>query len=185
VNVEQLRAAARVIADGGIVAYPTESVYGLGCDPRRTATVRRLLRLKRRDPKLGLILIAADERQLEPYVDLECAPGVQRARATWPGPYTWLLRARAEVSPWLRGAHDTIAVRVTAHAGAAALCRYARRALVSTSANRHDRPPARSTAAVRREFGAAVDFGLQGPLGGLPAPTEIRDAATGRVVRSA
>lgn len=184
-NREDLRRAARVIADGGIVAYPTESVYGLGCDPRRHDTLRRLLHLKRRAPELGLILIAADERQLDPHVDFEHAPGIKRARATWPGPYTWLLHAREDVSPWLRGNHETLAVRVTAHAGAAALCRHARSALVSTSANRHDHPPARSAAAVRREFGAAVDFILQGNLGGLTAPTEIRDAVTGRIVRPA
>lgn len=184
-NVAALREAARIIANGGIVAYPTESVYGLGCDPRRHETVRRLLRLKHRAPELGLILIAAHEAQLAPYVDTDTAPGIEKARASWPGPFTWLLRARAGVSPWLRGKHETLAVRVTAHASAAALCRHARRALVSTSANRHGRPPARSAAAVTREFGAAVDFILQGNLGGLSAPTEIRDAASGRVVRPA
>jgi L-threonylcarbamoyladenylate synthase len=182
-NVGELRRAARIIAAGGIVAYPTESVYGLGCDPRRHDAVRRLRQLKHRAPDTGLILIAAREAQLLAYVDLDRAPGIERARATWPGPYTWLLRAREDVSPWLRGNHETLAVRVTAHAGAAALCRHARSALVSTSANRHGRPPARSAAAVLREFGSSVDFILQGRLGGLPTPTEIRDAASGTLVR--
>jgi L-threonylcarbamoyladenylate synthase len=104
---------------------------------------------------------------------------------SWPGPYTWLLPAHHKVSPLLRGAHDSLAVRVTAHPAAAALCRRAGCALVSTSANRQGRPPARSAAAVRREFGDGVDFILVGRLGRQARPTQIRDARSGKLIRGA
>ncbi len=183
-NAESLRQAVRVIAEGGIVAYPTESCYGLGCDPRQHRTVRRLLRLKRRPRALGLIILAGDIEQLHGYIDLRTSPMLERVVRTWPGPHTWLLPARPSVSVWIRGRHASVAVRVTAHPGAAVLCRRARRAIVSTSANRHGRPPARSAAGVRREFGDDVDFVLEGTLGGLASATEIRDAVDNSLVRA-
>jgi len=184
VDVESLRHAARVILDGGLVAYPTESCYGLGCDPRRHQAIRRLLRLKHRSWDLGLIVIAAHLDQLYPYIDLSPSPVIERITKVWPGPYTWLVPARPGVSSWIRGKQENIAVRVTAHPGAAALCRYARRALISTSANRHNRRPARKAAEIRREFGDEVDYILEGRLGDRLSPTEIRDAITNQIIRS-
>lgn len=171
--------------DGGVIAYPTESCYGLGCDPRRHASVRRLLRLKHRPRDLGLIIVGARLEQLHPYIDLSSSAVIDRVTETWPGPYTWLVPARPGVSHWIRGDHTTVAVRITAHPGASAVCRYARRAIISTSANRHNRPPARSALGVRREFGDQLDYVLEGRLGSQANPTEIRDAITNHIVRSA
>jgi len=182
-NRGHLDQAARVLRAGGVVAYPTESCYGLGCDPRRPATLRRLLQLKNRPRGMGLILIADQVQRLEPYIHWPDDGVRAQVLASWPGPVTWLLPARNNVSRWLRGDHDTLALRVTAHAGAAALCRHAHLPLTSTSANRHGLPPARSATAVRRQFGNAVDYILEGNLGDSPRPTEIRDALTGDVVR--
>lgn len=177
-----LSRAARVLHGGGLVAYPTEAVWGLGCDPLNPEAVFDLLAVKRRRPDKGLILIAADYSQLLPYV--APTPDVEaRVRATWPGPVTWLLPARPEVPEWLRGRHTGLAVRVTAHPRAAALCAAFGGAIVSTSANLSGRPPACSRLAVQRQFGAKLDYILPGALGGRRAPTEIRDAATGRVIR--
>ncbi len=184
VHVDDLKAAAEVIHAGGIVAYPTESCYGLGCDPRRNESIRYLLKIKRRQWQQGLILIAARMQQLVRYIDCSHRVAVQRATKVWPGPYTWLFPAQPGVSRWLTGEFDTIAVRVTAHPGAAALCNYSRLPLVSTSANRHGRVPARSAEAVRREFGDEVDYVLRGNLGSQPNPTEIRNAMTNELVRS-
>ena len=180
---ERLQEASRVLRRGGVVAYPTEGVYGLGCNPRTARAVHEVLRLKRRSWRQGLILIGADWRHLELWVDQSNESAIARARATWPGPYTWLLPARSSTPPWLRGEHDTIAVRITAHPLAAALCRHLQGALVSTSANLHGRPPALGAAQVRRLFGGRVDYVLPGRLGGLKGPTEIRDARTGELVR--
>jgi L-threonylcarbamoyladenylate synthase len=178
----RLRQAATILRAGGVVAYPTEAVYGLGCDPRQRAAVERLRTLKRRPGLKGFILIAAHFHQLRPYVTLP-RDLASRVLASWPGPVTWVLPARLGVPSWLRGKGGGVAVRVTAHPVAAELCRRAGRALVSTSANVYRRPPARSAYGVRRTFGAAVDFVLSGPLGSLQRPTEIRDARTGKLLR--
>ena len=183
VKRDQIEAAAEVIRSGGVVAYPTESCYGLGCDPRQHKAVRRLLRIKRRQWQQGLILIAARVNQILRYIDCE-QQLLARANQRWPGPVTWLLPTHPGTSRWITGVHPTIAVRVTAHPGAAALCSQARIALVSTSANRHGHPPAKSSGAVYREFGDELDFVLSGNLGGSERPSEIIDARTHRVVRA-
>lgn len=174
-----LQCAAAVVRAGGIVAYPTEAVYGLGCDPRNRAAVLRLLRLKRRPASKGLILIAANEAQLAPYVT--AIP--DHVHATWPGPHTWLLPARDNAPRWIRGRHATIAVRVTAHAGAAALCNAVGHALVSTSANKGGERPARSYRETAARFGSVLDCILRGRTGGLKRPTPIRDARTHQIIR--
>jgi len=179
----RLALATHWVARGGLIAYPTEAVYGLGCDPRNGAVVRRLLALKARPEGKGLILIAADWSQLEPYV-LPLEPERMAAiRATWPGPVTWLLPARRETPRWLIGDHATLAVRVTAHPLAAALSRRWGGALVSTSANLAARPPARTPLGVRRALGVGLDYILAGPCGGAARPSSIRDGLTGGVLR--
>ena len=166
------------------MAYPTESCYGLGCDPRQHRSVKRLLKIKRRHWQHGLILIASRVNQLRRYVDGGQHNALARASQSWPGPNTWLLPVRPGVSRWLTGEFSTIAARVTAHRDAAALCNHSRLALVSTSANRHGRPPTRSAKAVGREFGNEIDYILVGKIGLLANPTEIRDALTDRLVRA-
>lgn len=169
---------------GAVIAYPTEAVYGLGCDPLDAAAVARLLDLKQRPASAGLILIAADFAQLEPFLE-PLSPALRRTVfATWPGPVTWLLPARPEVPVWLRGQHDSLAVRVTAHAGSAALCRAFGGALVSTSANPHGRTPARTPLQLHRYFGNDLGYLLPGPLGGRLRPSEIRDGRSGQIVRN-
>ncbi len=182
---EQLQRAAQTLRAGGIVAYPTEAVYGLGCDPWNETAMRRLLTLKQRPAEMGVILIASRIEQLEPFITPLDEATLTKLQATWPGPVTWIVPARAETPAWLRGAHTTIAVRVTAHPIAAALCEAAQSALVSTSANRTGEPPARDADAVRHVFGDTVDYILSGEVGGLDRPTEIRDVRTGEVIRPA
>jgi L-threonylcarbamoyladenylate synthase len=177
--------AARAVRNGGVVAYPTEAVYGLGCDPRSEAGVRRILALKRRPPEMGVILIASRFEQLAPYIQTLDAGTLARLRASWPGPVTWLVPARPEVPAYLRGSHDTLAVRVTAHPVAAALCELSDMAIVSTSANHSGEPPARTAESVRRLFADApegIDCIVPGDTG-VGRPTEIRDARTGEVIR--
>jgi L-threonylcarbamoyladenylate synthase len=174
-----LQRAAQVVKQGGLVAYATEYCFGLGCDPFDRDAVLRLLRLKHRPVGKGLIVLAADVAQLSPYV----ASVPENARDSWPGPHTWLLPVRPGVPRWVTGAHEKIAVRVTAHAEAAALCRAAGMAIISTSANRAGEAPARRDREVARRFGKDVDFVLAGRVGTSPAPTPIRDAVTGELVR--
>lgn len=176
-------AALAALRRGGIVAYPTEAVYGLGCDPANAAAVARLLELKQRPQSKGLILIAADETALQPWLaPIDAATGA-RIRPTWPGPTTWLLPAADDCPATLRGEHETLAVRVTAHPVAAGLCRAWGGALVSTSANRSGGDPVRDADAARQLFGSAVDAVVEGAVGGRERPTSIRDARTGQTLR--
>jgi len=176
--------ACHALARGGVVAYPTEAVFGLGCDPRQASAVTRLLALKERPAAKGLILIATDLHQLEPWIAPLSADVEARVTATWPGPVTWLLPAAADCPHHVRGDHDTLAARVTDHPVAAALCRAWGGALVSTSANVSGGEPARSAAEVETLFGDRVDHILPGPIGDLDRPTPIFDARTGKQRRA-
>ncbi|MDX1610424.1 MAG: Sua5/YciO/YrdC/YwlC family protein [Halofilum sp. (in: g-proteobacteria)] len=178
-----LATACRALARGGIVAYPTEAVFGLGCDPADAAAVDRLLALKGRPWQKGLILIAADETMLQPWIGPLDDDMRVRLEGSWPGPATWLLPAATDCPQRVRGEHETIAVRVTDHPVAAALCRAWGGALVSTSANRGGGEPARDAATVRDLFGDDIEFVLDAPVGGLARPTPIRDARTGATLR--
>lgn len=178
-----IQLACRAIARGGVIAYPTEGVFGLGCDPSNALAVDTLLSLKARSTSKGLILLAASLDQLTPFL-ASIEPKLRASLArSWPGPVTWLLPARKGVPDYLTGARPTIAVRVTDHPVARALCQGAGTALVSTSANISGRAPALNPTAVRLQFGDALDYVVSGALGGLSGPTEIRDGQTGAVLR--
>ncbi len=177
-----LRRVAAHLRRGGLIAYPTEYCYGLGCDPRQRAAVQRLLRLKRRPQHKGLILIAGRYAQLAPYLQ----PLTQAEQLTLQHDgaraITYLMPVRASCPPWLRGAHDTLAVRITAHPQAAALCNALGMALVSTSANRAGARPARSYADCARRFGRTV-LVLPGQVGARKRPSTIRSWRDGKIVR--
>lgn len=176
-------AAVAALRRGGIVAYPTEAVYGLGCDPANAEAVARVLKLKQRPERKGLILIAADEAALQPWLAPIDAATRARIHPTWPGPTTWLLPAADDCPVCLRGEHETLAVRVTAHPVAAELCRAWGGALVSTSANLSGGNPVRDADAARELFGTDVEAVVEGAVGERERPTPIRDARTGRTLR--
>lgn len=178
-------AAARVLREGGVVAYPTEAVWGLGCDPLQEDAVQRLLAIKQRDVAKGLILIAAQRAQFDGLLDWDALPDERRAvvEASWPGPNTWIVPATSRVPPWITGAHAGVAVRVSAHPIVAALCDAFGGVLVSTSANRAGEPPAYDRGQLDPVLLAQLDAVCEGETGGLAAPTAIRDAATGAVLR--
>jgi L-threonylcarbamoyladenylate synthase len=179
-------AAAELLHAGGVLAYPTEAVFGLGCDPHDRVAFERLFALKQRPPTQGVLLIAAEFAQVERYIELDAVPAevLQQVRASWPGPHTWIFPRSAAVPAWIAGAHTGIALRITAHEPAAALCRAFGGALVSTSANPHGQPPARLAQTVADYFGDALDGLLDAPLGGQTSPTVIRDALSGAIIRA-
>ena len=179
-----LKRAARIIKSGGVVAYPTEAVYGLGCLPDEGDAVMRILRLKGRRLHKGLILIASSLEQLSDYIEPLSRDMRSRVGATWPGPHTWIVPAKRDVPPWLTGGRDTLAVRITAEAIAGKLCDLSASPLVSTSANRERRPPARTMLASQCRFGLQVDYYVPGPVGGHSGPTPIRHVCDGRILRA-
>ncbi|WP_423907093.1 L-threonylcarbamoyladenylate synthase [Candidatus Spongiihabitans sp.] len=175
---------ANIVRQGGVVAYPTESCYGLGCDPENHGALRRILQIKRRSKHKGLILIADHLCRLRRFLKPLPQEFTDEFLAGWPGPYTWVLPARQSVSRWLRGNHPTIAVRVSRHHQVKALCRAAGMAVVSTSANRSRRSILRSATAVDQQFGDEIDCIMEGSIGYASSPTVIRDGITGEYLRN-
>ncbi len=178
--------AVTVLKRGGVIAYPTEAVWGLGCDPRSEAAVLRLLSIKQRTVDRGLILIASHLQQLRPFLDMAALPAARldHVLATWPGPYTWVMPASPDAPRWITGAHSGLAVRVSAHPGVVALCDAFGGPLVSTSANLSGQPAACTYDALDPALLAAIDGVVKGTTGGLSAPTPIRDAITDAALRA-
>lgn len=175
--------AFEIIREGGVVAAPTEAVYGLSCDPWNESAVHKLLALKQRKVAQGLILVAGGLYQFTSLVEHLPREQQQKLLASWPGPVTWLVPANEHVPDWIRGQHSSVALRVTAHPLMAELCRVAGKPLVSTSANPHGKPPARDTKTIEEYFpGLTV---MAGELGGADRPSEIRELETGRILRPA
>ena len=177
--------AVALLIRGGVLAYPTEAVWGLGCIPFDGEAVHRLLAIKRRPVKKGLILVGATAAQFDAVADWAALDAAQRARveAGWPGPHTWVVPAKSSTPAWITGGRANIAVRVSAHPVVAALCTRLGGPLVSTSANLSGEPPARHRDGLSPALLALVDGVCEGETGGLAAPTPIRDARSGDVLR--
>ena len=179
----RLQAAVSALHRGGVVACPTEAVWGLSCDPNNKNAVTRLLALKGRPVGKGLILVAAHENQIEFLLTDLAGEQRQMLAADWPGPVTWLLPHRNRVPAWISGEHATVAVRVSSHPAVSALCAAWGGPLVSTSANVAGARPAREAFQVRRYFGKGIDYLLPGKVGATGRPTTIRDLASGQIIR--
>lgn len=178
----KLRQALLTLEAGGIIAYPTEAIYGIGCDPEDDDALLEILWLKQRPPEKGLILIAADFNQLQDYIEPLPPEVLSKVLKSWPGANTWLVPVKPDVSPLLTGGRQTLAVRVTDHPIAAELCRQFGGPLVSTSANLTGLKPAKNAFQVRWQL-PEVDYVMTGACGGLKQPSTIRDAMTNEVLR--
>jgi len=168
---------------GLVIAYPTEAVFGLGCDPANESAVRKLLLLKGRHESAGLVLIASDFSQLKPWIAEVKEALVKKAMQTWPGPVTWLFPRAEGVPDYVAGKHKTVAVRITAHEPSRKLCTAFGSALISTSANHTSAEPARSAEEVQSYFGSGIAGILAGDLGSGDKPSEIRDLVSSKIIR--
>lgn len=171
---------------GGVIAYPTEAVYGLGCDPDNEAAVLALLAIKQRPVEKGLILVAANYSQLMPYVDDKAIPLEKRYKifSSWPGHVSWVLPASQTAPKWITGQFDSIAVRVSAHPVVQQLCLTYGKPLVSTSANLSGQPAITNKTELEQSLGTMLAAIVPGALGGATQPSQIRNALTGDIVRS-
>jgi len=176
------RALAAHLRRGGLIAYPTESCYGLGCDPRNRRAVLKILKLKQRPQRKGLILIASDYHHVARYLQPLTRDEQHKLVAAGEQAVTYLMPAKPSCPRWLRGSHDTLAVRFTAHPFARQLCRSVNNALVSTSANRSGMRAVKTYAECQRQFGNNV-WVLPGSIGKRKLPSTIRRWADGKVVR--
>ncbi len=176
--------AAAVLRRGGVIAYPTEAVWGLGCDPFNRDAALRILGLKRRGIDKGLLLVAAGMEQIDDLLAPLGEKPLAALRQSWPGHVTWLIPDPAGRYPaWIRGQHPTVAVRVSDHPVVSSICRAFGKPIVSTSANFAGEPEIRSAEDLRRQFGGEVDYVAKGGLGGRAAPSEIRDLLTNERIR--
>lgn len=178
-----IQKAVIALTQGEIIAYPTEAVFGLGCDPFNEAAVQRLLALKQRSMDKGLILIAHDWQQIASLTSPIDHLSMQRAMSTWPGPMTWIFPAAHTAPPWITGAHPGIALRITQHPIANALCQAFGGPIVSTSANIDGEAPAKDITSVQHHFNSGINVLIDGPLGDTGKPTSIRDVITGDIIR--
>lgn len=183
-HIISIRNAVNLLHQKQIIAYPTESIYGLGCDPDNEKVIKKLLQLKKRSMTKGLILIAASFEMLRPYIDESVLTEAQKRdiMATWPGPVTWLLPKSKHVSTCLSGKFDCLAVRITAHETAKNLCRQYGKPIISTSANYCGQAPCHTPEEISHYFGS--DFPIvEGRLGKRKTPSQIRDSRTGKIIR--
>lgn len=179
-------AVVDVISKGGVIAYPTEAVFGLGCDPDNEIAIQKLLDVKQRPWQKGLILIASHYEQLANYVDESQLTSVQLefVLSKWPGPFTFVMPIKSNVSSLLCGEFSSIAVRVSAHPTVRALCDTLHKPLVSTSANLAGESPAMQARQILTDFNGKIDALVVGALGEQRQPSTIIDARTGHVIRN-
>ena len=179
----QIHLATRALEQGEIIAYPTEAVYGLGCDPNNSKAIERLLALKSRPANKGLILVANDMEQLEPWVDFHQLNDLNALKESWPGHTTWLVPVKDQVSQLLCGEHQTLAVRVSAHPTVRQLCTHFRGAIVSTSANKNGMSAAKTLLKTRKIFKDDIACYVPGDVSGNKAPSRIINAVSGERLR--
>lgn len=190
INELALSRAASIIHAGGVIAYPTEAVWGLGCDPFNEQACFRLLQIKQRPVEKGMILVASSTEQLGFLLDMLNTREQQKLNRAWKdqaqsGPVTFLVPDLASKVPlWIKGEHTAVAVRVSGHPVVQALCEHVGGPVVSTSANLAGRPAVKTRVQLEKQLGHKLDFILPGSLGGAAKPSQIIDLVSGRVMRA-
>lgn len=177
--------ASRIMRQGGVIAYPTEAVWGLGCAPENEAAVNRILSMKQRHVSKGLILVASSIEQFSPYLQHITPEQRKTLEASWPGAFTWLVPHHNTVPTWISGKHESVALRVSKHPHIRYLCDAFGGPIVSTSANPQGKPAAKSTWQVKRYFknNANLDWIVKGSVGNNHSPSTITDLVSGKIIR--
>jgi len=175
--------AVEILKQGGVIAYPTEAVFGFGCDPFNQNAVQRILKLKDRNAQQGLILIAANWQQVKTFVAPLEENILQKVFDKWPGPNTFVFPASDKAPKWVCADGNTIAIRITDHEVAKKICEGFNGAIVSTSVNKAGEEALTTYEQVVQEFVEDVDYVVEGEVGGAVAPSTIIDAVTGVVLR--
>lgn len=181
-TVFSIRRAAEILDAGGVIAYPTEGVYGIGCRPDNLEAVSRVIDIKGRKAGAGLILIAPDADMFADWI-APTAIELERLRKPTNTPVSWIVTAAGHLDPALTGGRQTLAVRVVNHPVVRRLCYATSSALVSTSANRSGHRAAKTAFQARCWLGNELDYVISGPLGNASGPSEIRVAQSNQVIR--
>jgi L-threonylcarbamoyladenylate synthase len=183
-NKLNLQLACVHLSEGNIIAYPTEAVWGLGCDPDNQSAVTKLLELKNRSVEKGLILVAAHHSQISDLLKPLSKQQKESMLATWPGPVTWIIPDLKNLFPyWIKGNNKSVAIRVSSHPIVQELCSQFGKPLVSTSANVAGEREIRSSLMIQKQFGSNIDYVVEGKLGDEPGPSQIRDLLSQEIIR--
>jgi len=167
--------AAQLLQKGGVIAYPTETVYGIGCSAFNAEAVNRIYRLKNRDPSKALILIAADIIQISELVETIPEQAEKLIESFWPGPLTLVFKASSRLQEFAFRKSKTIAVRIPDCAICLALLKSCGFPLVSTSANLSGEPEATTAKEVADTFGDQLDMIIDGGRTPSRAPSTVVD----------
>ena len=182
-ELDPVQRAVQFLKLGEVIAYPTESVYGFGCDPFNAEAVAKILQLKNREIKKGFILVAAEWEQVEHLVEQVSPMLLSQIQNTWPGPTTWIFPVKPSVPEWICGNNGNISIRISDHPIIREICNSFGGPIISTSANTKGNIPTRDYFTTKMLFENDVAYILNGKTGGLLKPTTIKDAITGEVLR--
>ncbi len=175
--------AYQVIQAGGLLIYPTEGVYGIGCDPHNSEAINKLINLKKRNPNKGIILIASDFAMFEAFIKPLSNEILEQISKYKSDPVSWIVPATEHCPGPLTGNRSTLAIRVSSHPFVQSLCKQLGHAITSTSANVSGQNPINNAKELNKAFGFAVDYIVPLPVGSLGKPTPLFDAISGQQLR--
>lgn len=187
-NNSEIQVGIKALKKGEVIAYPSEGVWGLGCDPFNREAVERILSLKSRSVEKGLILVSSSLDQINPLLENLTPELRKKLEKSCPGPDTWLIPDPGQLIPaWIKGKFDTVAVRVSEHLTVQHLCIGFGGLIVSTSANPEGLPPAKNEQEVREYFPkgerSGLDIIVPGRLGAQDGPSSIKDLMSQQILR--
>ena len=157
-----------------VFAYPTEGVWGLGCNPFSEKAVKKLINLKKRPKNKGIIVLAGSLQQLLPFTQHLSEKLKKRMNSKWPGPHTWLVPSSPDIPKWLIGPTGLVALRLSDHKTVIELTESLNMPICSSSANISGQEPAKNSDEIRTFFGNKVLI-IEGELGGLKKPTPVQN----------
>tara|TARA_Y100000768_G_scaffold143661_1_gene107062 strand:+ start:246 stop:797 length:552 start_codon:yes stop_codon:yes gene_type:complete len=174
--------SVKYLDTGKVIAYPTESIYGIGCDPFNYNAVQKIYEIKNRPKNKPMILIASDVKQIKNLIVYNAIN--QSVIESWPGHTTWLLPASNDCPEWLYEKDSKkVAIRVSAHATVTSICNNFNKPIISTSANKNMDEPITKIEKIEDIFNNEIDFLVEGCLGDESKPSVIKDLETGKVIR--
>lgn len=186
----RIRQIAYRIQQGALIAYPTDTIWGLGCHPLSQQTILRLQQLKKRPAGKGIILLSSNIDFCRRYIDENIFSKYHdRLSIAQPSPVTWVVKAGQKCPNWLTGKNTTIAIRITDKPLINLLCNSLKSPLTSTSANFSGRPACRNSMLVHKYFHHRADYILQdiephSATTAQPRASQIRDIQTNKIFRS-
>jgi len=174
--------AISCLKSGGIIAYPTEAVYGIGCDPYNKDSVKKITQIKKRESRKSYILVASELSQLSNLININSLS--EEVLNSWPGHNTWLIKPKKNIPSWLMdNENGLIAIRVSSHPEIVELCQFFKNPIISTSANISGNKILKNHHDVEKIFGSYLDYLVLGNVGEHPEPSIIKDMKTGKVIR--